>query len=183
MPRDLLKVRLNEIPDRGLALAFAPADPAFAAILEEVADGKGASGEASLRLELWPTRVDLKGTVISKLPQRCCRCLEPFVLPIDRSFNQVLMRTGVAKPETADEGEIELNLHELDRTELVGEEIDLGEILREELLLALPTKLLCDDDCKGICAGCGAELNSEPCTCKPQTDPRWDVLKQLIQDS
>ena len=183
MPRDLLKVRLNEIPDRGLDVHFAPADVRYAAILDEVAEGKGASGEAKVRLELWPNRVDLTGSMSSSLPQRCSRCLEPFAITIDRSFRQVLMRTATAAPEAADDNEIELNLQDLDRAELVGEVIDLGEILREELLLALPSKALCLEDCKGICPGCGAELNSEPCTCKPVTDPRWDALKQLKLDS
>lgn len=182
MPRDLLKVRLNEIPDRGLDLHYAPADARYAEILAEVADGDGATGEARVRLELWPSRVDLTGTMTSTVPLRCCRCLDPFDVTIDRSFAQVLMRTAAADPDPADDSEIELNLQELDKTELVGEVIDLGEILREELLLALPIKALCDEDCKGICPGCGAELNSEPCTCKPATDPRWDALKALLPD-
>ena len=56
------------------------------------------------------------------------------------------------------------------------------DLLREELLLSQPTKPVCKEDCKGICAGCGAELNSEPCTCPPEVDPRWDALKDLKFD-
>lgn len=182
MPRDLLKVRLNEISDRGLDLAFAPADPRYAAILAEIAGGDGATGNATVRLEEWPERVDVRGQVTAHFPQQCCRCLEPFTLTIERDVNQVLMKTGTAAPEAVPDQEIELSLRDLDRSELVGEEIDLGEILREELVLAMPSKPLCRDACKGICAGCGAELNSEPCTCVAQTDPRWDVLKQLKLD-
>ncbi len=183
MPRDLLKVRLNEIPDRGLDVHFAPQDQRYAQMLAEVADGDGATGEARVRLELWPSRVDLSGSMSSRLPQHCSRCLEPFDLSIEREFTQVLMRTAAPEPELAADGELELNLRDLDKTQLVGDVVDLGEILREELLLALPPKMLCREDCQGICPGCGAELNSEPCTCQPETDPRWDILKQLKLDS
>ena len=183
MSRDLLRVRLNEIPDRGVDLAYAPADARWSAILGELADGEGATGSARVRLEQWPERVDVHGDLTAHLPQVCCRCLEPFVLTLERTVRQVLMKTGNPEPEGAEEDAIELNLRDLDRSELVGEEIDLGELLREELVLALPAKPLCDDDCKGICPGCGAELNHEACTCEAVTDPRWDILKQLKLDS
>ena len=183
MPRDLLRVRLDEIPDAGLDLTVEPADDRFAAMLEELADGQGdREGKATVRLETWPKRVDVAGTLSVHLPQRCARCLEPFVLDLERSFTQYLMRTSSEDPEHAEDGEIELTLRDLDRSTLVGDEVDLGGVLREELLLAMPTKVVCKEDCKGICGGCGAELNHEECTCEPEIDPRWEALKGLKLD-
>ena len=59
-------------------------------------------------------------------------------------------------------------------------EIDPGEAVREELILSVPEFVLCSDDCRGICAGCGVDLNLESCVCEPEPDQRWaalDVLK------
>ena len=58
--------------------------------------------------------------------------------------------------------------------------IDISEDVRQTILLAVPLKLLCRDDCRGLCAGCGANLNTEACRCEAaDTDPRWDSLRSL----
>jgi uncharacterized protein len=58
-------------------------------------------------------------------------------------------------------------------------EIDPGDAVREELILSVPNYVLCTDECRGICAGCGADLNSGSCTCEPELDHRWAVLESL----
>ncbi|RMG61535.1 MAG: DUF177 domain-containing protein, partial [Calditrichaeota bacterium] len=61
-------------------------------------------------------------------------------------------------------------------------EIDLSDQLKEYLILAVPMKMLCKEDCRGICPGCGADLNSEACRCgEPPIDPRWEKLRQLLK--
>jgi uncharacterized protein len=61
-----------------------------------------------------------------------------------------------------------------------GKEIDLGEAIREQILLALPPAPLCREDCKGLCATCGKDLNEGECGCdRAVHDPRWDALKAL----
>ena len=183
MARDLLTVRLEEIPPSGLDLTFSRANPRFATVLDDLGEGPGTrEGSAALKLKLWPRRVDVTGNVSVEMPEQCVRCLEPFQLRLSHDFAQHLMRSGTADPEEAPDDEIELSLRDLDRSELVGDVVDLAALLREELLLSQPTKPVCKDDCKGICAGCGAELNSEPCTCPPAVDPRWDALKDLKFD-
>ncbi len=58
-------------------------------------------------------------------------------------------------------------------------ELDLSDAVREELILALPEYVLCSEDCRGICAGCGADLNTARCTCRHEPDARWGVLETL----
>ena len=59
--------------------------------------------------------------------------------------------------------------------------LDLDELLRSDILLELPYKYLCSEDCKGLCASCGKNLNEGPCGCNlHQVDPRLEVLKKLI---
>jgi len=56
-------------------------------------------------------------------------------------------------------------------------EIELAEVIREALILAVPEYPLCRDDCRGLCPRCGADLNDGPCGCRPEADPRWAALQ------
>lgn len=176
MSRDRLVVPVAEIPQDGLDLRVGLADLAFAGILAAASEGEGSpSGEAQLRVVCWPQRVDVTGSLSVSIPMLCVRCLASFQARIEREFSQVLVRL----PEQQDDEEAELTNADLDRSELAGDSIDLAALLSEEMQLALPLKPLCKDACKGICPGCGAELNVEECTCPPAVDPRWQALKGL----
>ena len=58
--------------------------------------------------------------------------------------------------------------------------LDLDELVGEDIFLAMPSRFLCREDCKGLCSICGADLNLGPCGCRKPTDPRWDALKDLF---
>ena len=60
--------------------------------------------------------------------------------------------------------------------------LDLDELIQEEIQLFLPSKILCTEDCKGICQKCGANLNVNECNCKPDVDPRMSALLQLLDE-
>ena len=61
-----------------------------------------------------------------------------------------------------------------------GEVIDVDEIVKEQILLAVPTRMLCQPDCKGICPVCGIDKNTGECECETnEVDPRWAALKNL----
>jgi uncharacterized protein len=62
-----------------------------------------------------------------------------------------------------------------------AKELDITDDIRDTLLLAIPMKSLCSEECRGLCAGCGANLNEEPCRCAPPAaDPRWGALRKLL---
>ena len=65
---------------------------------------------------------------------------------------------------------------------LEGSEVDLDELVTTAFVLAMDTKNLCSEDCKGLCAKCGADLNLGPCGCRPEVDPRLAALAQLLDD-
>ena len=65
---------------------------------------------------------------------------------------------------------------------LEDDEVDLDALTTTAFVLAMESKNLCSEDCKGICPGCGADLNVEPCRCKPEVDPRLAVLAKLLED-
>ena len=59
------------------------------------------------------------------------------------------------------------------------EQADLEPLARESVLLELPQAPLCQEDCRGLCAQCGADLNEGPCDCEPVRDPRWAALDAI----
>ena len=65
---------------------------------------------------------------------------------------------------------------------LENDQVDVGELAREEFILEMDTKTLCSEDCKGLCPRCGADLNLGPCSCKKEVDPRLAVLAKLLEN-
>ncbi len=112
----------------------------------------------------------LEAEAQTTLSLTCDRCMKPFTreqaVPIE-----TLLATELAD-ETSDD-EIVL---------LDGDEVDLDEVATTAFVLAMDSKNLCSEDCKGVCAGCGVDLNAEACRCKPEVDPRLAALAQLLED-
>lgn len=58
--------------------------------------------------------------------------------------------------------------------------LDVDSLVSEDIYLSIPSRFLCKEDCRGLCAVCGKDLNEGPCSCVKETDPRWDALKSLL---
>ena len=117
------------------------------------------------------------GRVTTRLQLECGRCLEPFEIAVDNPFEL----RYVPEPAAVAEGE-EREVTEDDLTTAYYKEdsLDLGELMHEQFVLALPMKPLCSERCKGLCVHCGTNLNKESCACAPSwTDPRLAVLEAL----
>lgn len=122
----------------------------------------------------------LVGRVTTALELSCSRCLEPFHLPVDAAFD--LRYQPLA--ENTGEGEREIGDDDMDTAYYENDEIDLGQLMQEQFLLALPMKPLHSEDCKGLCPNCGTNWNKAACDCKTQwEDPRLTVLKALKKES
>lgn len=98
----------------------------------------------------------------------CDRCGIPF----DKAFRQSFECMLAEKLEDEENDEILL---------LDNDTVDLSELVRETFILNMPTKTLCREDCKGLCSGCGANLNNEKCRCKKEIDPRLKSLAKLLE--
>lgn len=115
----------------------------------------------------------LEGKAILSLMIPCDRCLEPvkndFHLTIERTLDMKLTE--------------EERLEDLDEQPyLKGYNLDVDQLVRDELLLNLPMKVLCDEDCKGICNRCGANLNHGTCDCdRTSPDPRMSVIQDIFK--
>jgi len=122
----------------------------------------------------------LTGTVRTTLELPCSRCLEPFASPVDASFD---LRY---QPHTLNTGSDEREIEEDDLSTAFYEndEIDLGQLMREQFYLSVPMKPLCQDNCRGLCPVCGTNLNRGTCECKQGwDDPRLAVLRNLKHES
>jgi uncharacterized protein len=117
------------------------------------------------------------GRVETRLELECGRCLEPFEFPIGSAFELHY----VSQSDNTGEGEREIRDDDLTTAYYRDNTLDLGELMREQFQLALPMKPLCADDCKGLCAECGTNLNKAACGCTPKwEDPRLAALKGLL---
>lgn len=118
----------------------------------------------------------LVGRVQTSLEMPCGRCLEPFTTPVDAAFD---LRY---QPRAAAVAEAETEVHDDDFSAAFydDDEIDLGQLMREQFYLAVPMKPLCREDCRGLCAQCGTNLNRGACSCVTDwEDPRFAALKAL----
>ena len=122
----------------------------------------------------------LVGHVKTTLELPCSRCLEPFTLPVDQAFD---LRYQPHAQNTG-EGEREIEEDDLTTAFYENDEIDLGQLMREQFYLSVPMKPLCQDDCRGLCPVCGTNLNRGTCACKQDwEDPRLAVLRNLKHES
>jgi len=130
-----------------------------------------------VRLEYYRAGQELlfQGHITGDVVGHCGRCLEDYAFPLQADFHVVLV------PKTVEAGpDNELSDDQLDLSVYEGDQIDLAPLLQEQVILALPTRPLCDENCKGLCSSCGANLNLESCRCAVAVgDPRLAVLRNI----
>jgi uncharacterized protein len=128
------------------------------------------------RIRLNEQKAIVEGEFAALAEVECDRCLQPVQLPISSDF-----RLEYVTAETYESFEtVELGQEDLELSIFDGESIDLDDIVREQLLLAIPTLAICQESCKGFCLVCGADKNITECNCDAtEIDPRWSGLKDL----
>lgn len=154
LPAERLEERLN-VPDGEVFVASAPLT-------------------GWLKLEPSKEKVIVRGKVETVLKTPCSRCLEDFDLGIAENVMVVF------SPRDDSETKEELEADELSQELFSGEVIDLWPTIEEHLMLGLPIKPLCGEDCKGLCSICGRNLNTGQCQCRKTTShPGFAALEQL----
>lgn len=113
--------------------------------------------------------VELEAELSYDFSMPCNRCMEETITHCRQKASHALVRS--------------LREDEGDSYILVEGVLDLDELLYSDIILELPSKYICKEDCKGLCPQCGANLNSETCNCsKSSTDPRLEALKALLEN-
>jgi uncharacterized protein len=124
--------------------------------------------------------VRLRGEIKTTLTAPCARCLKNVPMNLEISFDLLY---SPADPGGGRTGEVELQTRDLDIALYQNDEIDLDEMVLEQLELNLPSRVLCSEDCRGLCPQCGADLNIEQCSCEKPVDPRWQALVDFTEKS
>ena len=118
----------------------------------------------------------VRGEIKADLVLACDRCLKevatPLAIPFDLIYTPAEAGDGQA-------GEVELQERDLEFAMFENDEIDLDGLVLEQVELSLPSRVLCQEDCRGLCPECGTDLNVESCQCSRPADPRWQPLAGL----
>jgi uncharacterized protein len=173
----MLVIEVSKIPPEGKDI-----DSAFGAGETHV------EGENGFRLDSGHLRahidvdeestVHVKGHLAVRLGVECGRCLEPITLPLEQDLDLFFLPHREGQGE---EDEVELSERDLVVAYYRGDRLDLGEVVREQLILSVPMKRLCQEGCQGLCLSCGANKNRTRCECvPPAVDPRLAPLKKLL---
>ena len=122
------------------------------------------------------SKTHVRGRIEAGVETDCVRCLEAVAKTIDVQFEDIFV--DAAEEPKVDE--IELGEDELDESLITSNEIDMAEVVREHLILAMTETVYCKEDCKGLCPKCGGNRNLIDCRCEDnEIDPRWAALKNL----
>lgn len=164
---ELRKIRFDE--------AFQPGQIDFTGEELEQASPLHVAGSAEL-LAHTDGEVRIRGRCTVEMTAQCDRCLARARFPLDAGFDLFYRPMAyIARDEEVeiDEGEAEIGFYE-------GGGLELEDILREQVLLALPMQRVCSEACKGICPVCGKNRNEVACDCKVENaDDRWGALRKL----
>jgi uncharacterized protein len=117
------------------------------------------------------------GSFAGKFEGCCSRCLTNYSFDVEKSFDLVL----VPHPARSERKVEALKREELGLSYYSSDVIELAPLIEEQVLLALPTRPLCREDCRGLCSGCGVNLNSGKCVCDPAapSDSRMAIFRTL----
>lgn len=123
-----------------------------------------------LKLKRVLKEISVVGDVSLSIETPCSRCIEPVKIKLYPQITLVLSPGNkIGDEETS-----------LEHETYQGDEIDLSDYIREQVAMSLPYKVVCSEDCKGLCTECGANLNKNSCECdKDRIDPRLAILKDI----
>jgi uncharacterized protein len=138
-------------------------------------EGNAAAFESPLSVDLRAQEVAsgdvvVRGRIAGVIRSECRRCLDPVRSELSEELNIVYAPEDLLSGEESDVRPIPYGAREL----------NVGDAVREELILALDPFHVCDPSCRGLCPRCGTNLNQQSCGCvTEESDPRWDVLRTL----
>ena len=172
-----MKLNVHEIEEGAKELVYEESTDALNALFVhgDVCDYEFPA-PAEVRMQYYRAGQELffHGRIGGAAVGHCGRCLEEYGFDFTKEFSVVLVPKQPLQEDAA------LSDDDLDLSFYDGDEVDLSPLVREQIILALPTRPLCRENCKGLCPRCGADLNVEHCGCTmAAADPRFAVLRNL----
>jgi len=170
-----MRIEVDQLKEASAPFAknYAPAELQLEDDFMRLASEAKVEGRASKKRE----QVRMQGTINASVEVDCDRCAAPVNVPVNTDFDVTYLPLEAL---TVDAEATELQEDDLNFAAYEGNTLDLDVLAREQILLALPTRQLCREDCQGLCPACGANLNTQTCGCEQQDiDPRWAALAAL----
>ena len=169
------RVQVSEIPEEGLSLSVKE-DPGA---LDLTITGVRFLEPISVDVFLVEAEkaVMTTGRITVPVAFECVRCLREFPASLDIPLSTQF----VPAPPQLPSGEHPMPPEQAEDYYYRDDAIVLDDLVRQEVLLAVPFSPQCRDECRGLCAQCGQDLNRGECTCAPPPDPRWAVLRQHLK--
>jgi uncharacterized protein len=172
-----LKINVVTIPEEGLNFVLSEDGKWFKECFPDSDQPDFSLHKVDVQCQIIKTSgtIFIKGKISVSLVIDCSRCLEDVVVPVGSDFAYTLVP---ATPETKED--LELTAEELEISYYQGDFIDLQPIICEQIILQIPVKPLCSEDCKGLCPHCGTNLNTAACNCHLEfVDERLAALKNF----
>ena len=160
----MLRVSISKIPSEGLDIDEVVNGEVLAIDPEELSTAKDGRFKAHVERSD-DLSLHVRGHLNLKTSGPCARCLADTALNLDQELDLFFLPESKARADHDDEEGAELQDRDLVVTFYKGDILDLGGVVREQILLAQPMKRLCREDCKGVCPTCGADRNLTNCGC------------------
>ncbi|MBN1355907.1 DUF177 domain-containing protein [bacterium] len=171
----IMRIKINEIPEQGLELNLDI--PAGSIDVSDIDEGFLGDVRFAGNISVSRRRFTVSGKMNGLWNLRCARCLKKITSPVKSTF-QVFLTPSIPPDENRIRG---LKDDDMDESVLIGNEIDMNQILREQMILHLPMKPICSTSCRGLCPHCGKDLNLGSCGCDATpADPRLAKLKEFL---
>jgi uncharacterized protein len=169
-----MRIELDKLEEKGGSFAYVYQPDEL--VLDEEGARLTKAPEVSGRIKREGQQVRLRGKLTAQAEVDCDRCLTAIHVPVETEFDvKYVAATDYEAEDTA-----ELQAEDLNVSVFDGQTIDLDDLTREQVLLALPMHALCREECKGLCPVCSINKNNDACQCEPtEVDPRWGALKDL----
>ncbi|MBI4683923.1 MAG: DUF177 domain-containing protein [Nitrospirae bacterium] len=166
-----MKILISEIPDEGLALTID--ETLKTDVINLITPVQG-----SLSIRKVGPEVVIEGEIKAEAEIECSRCLKVYTAEINATVSVMYHPVKELRAEQ----KYEVREDELDIGFYAGDEFDVLELVKEQIILNVPMKPLCSETCKGICPKCGADLNMNSCNCNlNEGDSRLKILKEFLR--
>ena len=176
-----MKIRIDHIKNKPYELHVEQPIDVFPALARMQSDGEcvfTGPVKADITIEREFDHLKAVGRVVVPMKLTCGRCLISYSTAVDSAFTIIFRKETAPNAEVEDE--TELCDDDLISSSYCGDEIDLAHEIEEQVVMDIPLKALCEEECKGLCPACGTDLNTGSCTCSREPiNLKFSALKDF----
>ncbi len=178
-----MHIHVEQIKEDSLEIEFEEKPESFPVLLEMVNQGEcefPTPIKPAIKASRIGDMIEVKGSLDTRVRLPCSRCLNEYETTLISRFHLTYVNQLPVEELEVEQEEIEINAQDMGLIYFQGEEINLQDGVQEQVVMAFPIRALCREDCQGLCAACGADLNQGKCGCegKPVSN-KFAVLKNL----